>query len=448
MNDKNSLITGSITKGLIAFAIPYLFSCFLQTFYGMADLMIVGLFEGASSTSAVAIGSQFMHMVTVIVVGLAMGTTVHIGHCIGAKSEKDISKNIGTTICLFGSLSLLLTIVFYLSAGYITKILQTPVEAIEQTIQYLQICSLGIPLIIAYNIISSIFRGLGDSKRPLYFVAIACVVNLILDYVLIGFCHMSTMGAALATIIGQGVSVLVSLLMISKLDLGIPISKKDIRFDRNICRKILYIGTPIAFQDGMIQVSFLVITMIANSRGLIASSSVGIVEKIISFFFLVPSAFLSSISTMTAQNFGARQIKRAQKGLFIGMRIAVVWGMIIALYCQFFPETVVSLFTNDTQVIHAGCEYLRSYVLDTIFASIHFCFSGYFCGSNRSGLSFIHNIISILAIRIPGAYFASIWWPNTLYPMGLAPGIGSILSAIICVSFFIYYNKKDSMNNL
>ncbi|MDO4467348.1 MAG: MATE family efflux transporter [Bacillota bacterium] len=447
MENKNSLIHGNITKGLIAFTIPFLFSYFLQTFYGMADLMIVGLFEGASSTSAVSIGSQFMHMVTVLVVGLAMGVSVHIGHCVGAKEEKKVGQCIGTSIYIFGFLSILLTILFFVSARNIAFLLQTPKEALEPTIQYLKICSLGIPWIIAYNVIASIFRGLGDSKRPLYFVAIACVVNLILDYVFIGFFHLSTSGAALATIIGQAISVLVSLILMKKIQFEVPISKKEFHFDFSILKKILYIGTPIAFQDGMIQISFLIITIIANSRGLIASSSVGIVEKVISFFFLVPSAFLSSISTMTAQNMGANQPERAKKGLFIGMRIAMLWGIIIALYCQFFPETFVSLFTKDVQVIHSGCEYLRSYVLDTFFASIHFCFSGYFCGSNRSGLSFIHNIFSILLFRIPGAYLASLWWPSTLYPMGLAPGIGSIFSVFLCVYFYKKITSTQKKNS-
>lgn len=443
MEKQNTLTEGSIGKGLILFALPYLFSCFMQTFYGMADLFIVGIFNSSETTSAVSIGSQVIHMLTVIIVGLAMGATVGIGRSVGAKNEEETSKTIGTTIVLFSIFAGILTIILLLCANGITAIMLTPKEAVSETKIYLKICFAGVPFITAYNIISSIFRGAGDSKKPMYFVAIACVVNIVLDFLFIGAFHMGAAGAALGTVLGQAVSSIIAFFVIQKVNLGFKVSRKDIRLDKTIMSHILQVGTPISLQDGLIQVAFIVITVIANSRGLIASSSVGIVEKLIGFMFLVPSAFLSAISTITAQNMGAKKPYRARKALRYGLMITVCWGCLCALYCQVFPHILVGLFTKDNAVLVAGCEYLRSYSFDTIFAAIHFCFSGYFCGDQKSIISFIHNIIAIILVRVPGAYFASKIFPATLYPMGWAAPLGSLLSAIICVIFYVYFRRKE-----
>ncbi len=443
MEKQNTLTEGSIGKGLILFALPYLFSCFMQTFYGMADLFIVGIFNGSETTSAVAIGSQVIHMLTVIIVGLAMGATVRIGRSVGAQEREETAKTVGTTIVLFSVFAVVLTIVLLLFANKITAIMMTPKEAVSETKIYLKICFAGVPFITAYNIISSIFRGMGDSKRPMYFVAVACVVNIALDFLFIGVFHMGAAGAALGTVLGQATSSVIALIVVRKMDLGFQVSRKDIRLDRTIMSHILQIGAPISLQDGLIQVAFVVITIIANSRGLIASSSVGIVEKLIGFMFLVPSAFLSAISTVTAQNMGAGKPKRARRALRYGLIITVSWGCVCAAYCQVFPQTLVGMFTRDAAVLAAGCEYLRSYAFDTVFAAVHFCFSGYFCGDQKSIVSFIHNIISIVLVRIPGAYFASKVFKATLYPMGWAAPLGSLLSAFICVVFYIYFRRGE-----
>ncbi|MCH5259335.1 MAG: MATE family efflux transporter [Lachnospiraceae bacterium] len=443
MNEKNDLTKGSVGKNLLLFALPYLLSCFMQTFYGMADLFVVGLYNGSKTTTAVSIGSQVMHMLTVIIVGLAMGTTVRIGRSVGAQDDRAATETVGTTVVLFAGFAIVITAVLLLFTDGIVKVMLTPEEAVSETRTYLAICFAGIPFITAYNVISSIFRGAGDSKRPMYFVGIACVVNIILDFVFIGACGLGAAGAALGTICGQAVSVVVSLLMMRIRDMGIRIGMHDIRADREVVSQILKVGAPIAFQDGLIQIAFIVITVIANSRGLIASAAVGIVEKLIGFMFLVPSAFLSAISTITAQNMGANKAERARRSLYYGLAITVGWGCLCALYNQFLPHTLVGLFIRDDAVLVAGCDYLRSYAFDCIFAAIHFCFSGYFCGDQKSMISFIHNITAILLVRIPGAWLASVLFPDTLYPMGWAAPLGSLLSALICIGFYIYYRRKE-----
>ena len=443
MNEKNNLTTGHVGKVMMRFVLPYLLSCFMQTFYGMADLFVVGQFHGSEVTTAVSVGSQVMHMMTVIIVGLAMGATVQIGRAVGAGDRKKAAQTMGTTVVLFSAFAILLTALLLVLTNPIIHVMMTPEEAVADTRYYLLICFAGIPFIVAYNVISSVFRGIGDSRRPMYFVAVACVVNILLDFLFIGGFGMGAAGAALATICGQAVSVLLAFVFMKRKNFGFAVTGKEIRIQRELFWDILKVGIPVAVQDGLIQVAFVVITIVANSRGLVAATSVGIVEKLISFLFLVPSAFLSAISAITAQNMGAGKPERARKSLGYGLLITVSWGLLCSLYNQFFPETLVGLFTKDAEVLTGGASYMRAYSFDCLFAAIHFCFSGYFCGEGKSGISFIHNMISILLMRVPGAYLASIHFPETLYPMGWAAPLGSLLSAIICIGFYIKEKNRE-----
>lgn len=299
-------------KTLIRFALPYLLACFMQTFYGMTDLFVVGLYNGSETTTAVSIGSQVMHMLTVIIVGFAMGTTVRIGRAVGAKDERAEDRTVGASVAFFTVFAAVLTVGLLLSVRMITSVMLTPAEAVEETRLYLLICFAGVPFITAYNLISAVFRGVGDSRRPMYFVAVACIVNIVLDFVFIGGMGLGAAGAAMGTVFGQAVSVLFSFFVMRGRDFRFRVTRQDIRLDREAVAQICKVGAPIACQDGLIQVAFIVITVIANSRGLIVSAAVGIVEKIISFMFLVPSAFLSAISAITAQNMGADKPERAR----------------------------------------------------------------------------------------------------------------------------------------
>jgi len=445
---KKSLTEGNVLKVLVMFALPYLLSSFLQTFYGMADLYVVGQFNGADAISAVSIGSQFMHMITVVIIGLAMGTTVRIGHAVGRKDYQDASKIVGNTALLFIIVAVVLTLLLLWCTPLIISIMSTPKEAVAQTTSYLMICFAGIPFIIAYNVISSIFRGAGDSKTPMYFIFIACVVNILLDYLFAGYFSLGASGAALATILAQALSSLIALIYMIKRPFVFKIHLSDFQFNFNIIKDILVSGIPISFQDGLIQVSFLIITIIANSRGLIFATGVGITEKIISFLFLVPSAFLSALSASVAQNIGAKKSERADKMLYYGLTITVLYGLSCAIICQFIPQTLLALFTSDQAVVEAGSLYLMAYAWDCMFAGIHFCFSGYFCGCNKPMLSFIQNVISIIAVRVPGAYFAAKLFPQTLYPMGWAAPLGSLLSSIICIIFYLHIRKTQKIEQI
>ena len=298
---EKNLTTGSVFKTIVYFALPYLLSYFLQTLYGMADLFIIGQFNGVDSITAVSNGSQVMHMLTVIIVGLAMGVTVTIGQAIGAARQDKASVIVGNTIVLFMSLSIVLTIILTVNVGNIVKLIGIPSEAVDGTVKYLIVCFIGIPFITAYNIISAIFRGLGDSKRPMYFIAVACVANIVIDYLLIGVFNMGPVGAALGTTLSQTLSVIISLVAVVKTDAGIKLNKSDFRIDKATITEIIKIGIPVAVQDGCIQVAFIIITVIANNRGLDEAAAVGIVEKVISALFIVPSSMLATVSALAAQ---------------------------------------------------------------------------------------------------------------------------------------------------
>jgi len=442
---KRNMTEGSVMKNLIFFSLPYLMSCFLQTFYGLADLFITGQFNGSEAITAVSVGSQLTHMLTVVVVGLAMGATVTLGHSVGAGKPRESARCIGNTVVLFAVFSCALTLILLLARGGIIQVLKVPEEAVSQTRDYITVCFIGIPCITAYNVISSVFRGLGDSRSPMIFVFAAGVINVILDYVLIGPMGMGAFGAALATVISQACSVLFALAALKRMNIGISLSRNDFLPDKRMMMRILKVGFPIALQDGLIQISFLVITTIANSRGVTIAAAVGIVEKIISFLFLVPSAMLSTISAIAAQNDGAGKPDRARAVLRYGLIICVVYGIIVSVIVQFAADQIVWLFSReDAETVYYGGQYFRAYAFDTIFAGIHFCFSGYFCAYRKAILSFIHNIASIVLVRIPGAWLAAVLWPATLYPMGLAAPLGSLLSALICIFAFYYYKRKGA----
>jgi len=439
---EKNLTNGSVFKTILYFSLPFLLSYFLQTLYGMADLYIIGQFNWIDSTTAVSIGSQVMHMLTVIIVGLAMGSTVMIGRAVGGEKREEASAVIGNTITLFMMVSILFMIGLLIAVKSIVAVMSTPEQAVSGTISYLTICFLGIPFITAYNIISAIFRGLGDSKSPMYFVAVACVVNIILDYIFIGGFQMGPAGAALGTTLSQTFSVIVALCVIKRRNTGLSVSFQDLKPKKELMTGLLKIGVPVALQDGFIQVSFIIITIIANRRGLNDATAVGVVEKIIGILFLVPSSMLSTVSALSAQNIGAGKHDRALKTLGYAIAICVSFGIIASIVMQFAAEWMVGLFADDQEVIHLGGQYMRSYVWDCIFAGIHFCFSGYFCAYGMSGISFIHNFLSMVCMRVPFAYLASMHFPDTLFPMGLASPAGSGVSVVICVCVFLWRYRK------
>lgn len=441
--------TGNLTRGpliptMLRFSIPYLITCFLQSCYELADLLIVGRFNGADSVSAVSTGSQMTHLVTVTIVGLTTGITVTISHAIGARRMDKVQRQIGQSIRLFAIVAIIATIALTASADPLLLLLSTPPEAFSQAHDYVTICFFGTPFIVAYNVISAIFRGFGDSRHPMYFVALAGLLNVGLDLAFIGGAHMQAAGAALATVISQAFSVVAALIYLKFANTGIHVRKADLVYDWAGTRQILTIGTPIALQELCIQVSFIVITAIANGRGLEISAAVGIVEKIISFLFLVPSAMLSTVSVVAGQNAGARQHSRSKTALRYGITMCIAYGALVCFASQIWGADIVRVFSPDDEaVVRYGAQYLSSYSFDCILAGVHFCFSGFFSAYGKSLYTFAHNIASVLLVRIPGAYAASLLWPDNLFPMGCAAPLGSLLSILICSAlYYLRFSKR------
>ena len=359
---EKNLTSGSVFRNILSFSLPYVLSYFLQTLYGMADLFIVGQFNGVAHITAVSVGSQVMHMLTVMIVGLAMGSTVMIGRAVGAKQKEQASATVCNTVTLFMGVSISATAILLLFVKQIVSVMSTPQEAAAGTVVYLTICFLGIPFITAYNIISSIFRGLGDSKSPMYFIAAACAANILLDYLFIGFFHLGAAGAALGTTLSQTISVVIAFTAIYRGKTGIVPKRQYFKLQPEIIRQILKIGIPVALQDGFIQIAFIVITVIANRRGLNDAAAVGIVEKIIGVVFLVPSTMLSTVSALSAQNIGAGKHERAEQTLGYAVCITIGYGLIVSFLMQLMAEPVVGIFTGEMEAARAGAQYLGLYV--------------------------------------------------------------------------------------
>ena len=438
----HDLTKGSVAGNIMTFSLPYMLAYFLQILYGLADLFFIGRYCDVDSTTAVSNGAQVMYMVTVVIIGLAMGTTVLTARAVGAHDEARARRAVGNTITMFAIVAAVLMGVLLLLRSHVVNIMDTPREAVDGMEAYLLVCFLGIPFIVAYNVIASIFRGLGDSRSPMVFVAVACAVNVVLDYVFIGIVGLGPMGAALATTTSQASSVVFAITSVRRHRGVVDISLADLRPQRSVVKSILSTGVPIAMQDGFIQVSFLAITVIANGRGLIDAAAVGIVEKFIGLVFIVPSAMLSTVSAVSAQNFGAGKPARAVATMRTAMLLTTAYGLAVSVVLQFVPELAVGLFTDNADVLAQGCDYLRGYVWDSVFAGIHFCFSGFFTACGYALVSFLHNSVAIVCARVPLAWLSSRLWPDTLWPMGISTCIGSVVSCLICLCAWWWLRRK------
>lgn len=442
---QQDLTQGGIVQNIFRFALPYMFAYFLQILYGLADMFVIGQYCKVDSITAVSNGAQVMYLVTTVVIGLAMGTTVRLAHAIGAKDLRRAAQVMGNSVSMFAVVAVALAGVLLLSTQSIVALIQTPAESVVGTEHYLYICFAGIPFIMAYNVIASIYRGLGDTQTPLYFVAIACVSNILLDYLFIGYCGLGSMGAALGTTLSQTISVLCAAFAIRKQWQAYQLRKADFKFNLSILKNLLTVGTPVALQDGFIQIAFVIIAIIANTRGLVDAAGVGIVEKFIGLLFIVPSAMLSTVSAVSAQNIGAGQPLRARKTMWSAMTITFCYGVVATLITECMPESCIRIFTDDAQVITQGADYLRSYAVDCALAGVHFCFSGFFTAYGYAIVSFAHNVASIVTARIPLSYVFSGLYPTSLFPMGCAAPIGSTVSIIICAGAYWGMRKKGKI---
>lgn len=442
MTKELDLTRGSVPKVLLQFAVPYLLANVLQALYGGADLFVVGQFDDAASVAGVAVGSQVMQTVTGIILGLTTGITVLIGIATGARNSKELAAIIGSSVWLFAIVGAALTLPMAVFHNPIAELMHTPAEAMRDTEHYLLICSLGIPFIIGYNVACGILRGLGDSRTPLYFVALACVINIVLDFVLVGGCGMRAAGAAIATVASQGISFAAALWFLHRRGFHFEFTRRDIRMNGYFSRRVLKLGAPIALQDALINVSFLLITVIVNQMGVIASAALGVVEKIIVFAMLPPMAVSSAVAAMTAQNYGAGLRERMNRCLMSGIGMSLVFGVSVCAYSQFLPDTLTGIFTRDAEVIAMASGYLRGYSIDCVMVSFIFCINSYFSGQGNSWFPMVHSLIATFLFRIPLSWAFSHIDSGSLVWMGFAPPLSTSVSLVICLWYIRRCNRQ------
>lgn len=443
MAQNNQFTEGKIFGPLIKFALPVFFALCLQSLYGAVDLLVVGQFGTAADVSAVSTGSQMMHMVTVVVTGMAMGTTIMLGHAIGCGKKDEAGNIIGNSITFFAIMAIVVIILMVFLSEPFTALLKAPAEAFDKTESYVRICSYGMIFIVAYNVLGSVFRGIGDSATPLITVFCACILNIVGDLFFVAVLDMQSDGAALATVLAQGFSVLLSLIIIKKRGLPFPFSRKQIRFERTIVGKVVGVGAPIALQDGLVAVSFLAIAAIVNSLGVVASAGVGVAEKICGFIMLIPSAFSQSLSAFVAQNIGAGKPARARKAMVCGMSASFAIGVVVAYFSFFHGDILARMFSNDGQVILASADYLRAYAVDVMLVAFLFCFIGYFNGCGNTKFVMIQGIVGAFGVRIPVSYLMSKIENVSLFGIGLATPTSTIVQIILCIVFFRHVLKKE-----
>lgn len=440
-SEKSDFTQGSILKKLVLFMLPILGALVLQAAYGAVDLLVVGHFGSTSGLSAVSTGSQVLNLVTFVVTQFAMGITVLIARYLGEKRPQYIGQVIGGAVVVFARISAALFVVMVGFARPISVLMQAPAEAVDLTASYVRICGGGIFFIVAYNLLSAIFRGLGDSKSPLLFVLVACIVNVFGDLALVAGLHMDAAGAAIATVAAQAVSVVCAVIMLLKKKLPFRLQKSDFRLNLQ-CRKFLGIGLPLALQEFLTQLSFLALCAFVNRLGLEASSGYGVACKIVNFAMLIPSALMQSMAAFVSQNIGAGNPKRAKHSMFTGIGIGLVFGCAVFALVWLKGDLLCSVFTTEAAVIANGFAYLKGFAPETIATAVLFSMVGYFNGSNKTVWVMVQGLVQTLLVRLPMAYFMSIQPNASLTNIGLAAPTSTLVGVVLNVCFFLYLEQK------
>ncbi len=443
----NDFTQGAILVPLVKFAVPVLLALVLQAMYGAIDLLIVGKFATSADVSAVSTGSQLMATITNMIAGFSLGTTILLGQQIGQGHKKEGGKTVGSSICLFLVIGCVITLLTVLFSNGLATIMHAPEEAFTKTENYIRICGAGALVIISYNLIGSVFRGIGDSKTPLITVGIACVFNVLGDLLFVAVFNMGTEGAALATVLAQMVSVVISVLIIRKKELPFTFGKKDIRFQKNLIRKISFLGAPVALQELMVGASFLVIAAIVNSLGLIPSAGVGVAEKVCVFIMLVPSSFMQSLAAFVSQNYGAGKMDRAYKTLKIAIVLSLVAGIVMGYLSFFHGDWLSGLFSADKEVVLAAAEYLKAYAIDCLLTAFLFCFLGFYNGIGKTNFVMIQGICGAFGIRVPLSFLFSQIAPVSLFRIGLATPCSTIVQISMCIVFLLIIQRKSKNKN-
>ena len=443
-SERNDFTQGSIFKKLVLFMLPILGALILQAAYGAVDLLVVGRFGSTSGLSAVSTGSQVLNLVTFVVTQFAMGITVLIARYLGEKRPEQIGSVIGGSVMVFAVVSACLFFLMVCFARPISVLMQAPEEALSLTTSYVRICGGGIFFIVAYNLLSAIFRGLGDSKSPLLFVLVACIVNIFGDLLLVAVFHLDAAGAAIATVCAQAVSVVCAVVLLLKKHLPFAIRRSDFSFNHQ-CGKFLGIGLPLALQEFLTQASFLALCAFVNRLGLEASSGYGVACKIVNFAMLIPSSLMQSMASFVSQNVGASNPKRARKAMFTGIGIGLFFGCMVFTLVMLKGDLLAGCFTTDATVIQNGFAYLKGFAPETLATAVLFSMIGYFNGNNQTLWVMIQGLIQTLLVRLPMSYYMSIQPNASLTKIGLAAPTSTAAGILLNILFFLYFTRKNKI---
>lgn len=441
-SERTDFTQGSILKKLSWFMLPVLGSLILQAAYGAVDLLVVGRFGTTSGLSAVSTGSQVLNLVTFVVTQLAMGITVLIAKYLGEKRPEQIAPVLGGASVVFLCISCVLFVILTGFAGPVSRLMQVPEESAELTVSYVRICGSGIFSIVAYNVLSAVFRGMGDSRSPLIFVLAACAVNVLGDLVLVAGFHMDASGAAMATVAAQTVSVFLAAVLLIKKKLPFSMKKTDFGFHPQ-CRKFLQIGIPLALQECLTQISFLALCAFVNRLGLEASSGYGVASKIVSFSMLIPSALMQSMASFVSQNVGAGNQNRAKKSMFTGIGMGLAFGLAVFSFVMVKGDVLSGFFSADDAVIRNSFAYLKGFAPETIATAILFSMVGYFNGNERTVCVMVQGLIQTVLVRLPLAYFMSIQPDADLTKIGLAAPVSTTVGIFLNILFYIYLSWRQ-----
>lgn len=445
---KNNLTEGNILKTLLLFAIPFLIANILQSLYGAVDLFVIGKYCNAESVAAISTGTQVTQIITSLITGLTLGSTILIGQYMGRREYEHVKQIIGTTLTVFAIAAVILTVVMLIFERPLLLLLDTPEESFELTMKYVAICSLGNIFVCGYNAVSAVLRGYGDSTRPMIFVGIACVVNIILDFVFVKYFGMGVAGTASATIIAQGLSMFIAIVYLKKKQFIFDFRLSSFRPHIGFAKKLAAVGIPISFQEMMVRISFLYLMTVMNRCGVFAAAVVGISSKYDVFAMLSATSMANALAAITAQNMGAGKPERARKSLWYGLSFALGASLLFWVWAQLNPASMIRFFSGDENVIAAGIPFFKSCSYDYIMVTIVFCLNGYLNGKQKTLWTMVSCSAGALALRIPMVCLFGKYFADDLGRLGMIAPIVSGIMACYTFIYVLYEGRKNGKKRI
>ncbi len=396
------MTTGNVTKLLLSFAFPLFVSNALQAVYNIVDMIVVGQYIGGAGMSAVSIGGDILHLLTFVAMGFSSAGQVLIARDVGSDRMEQVQKTIGTMFTFLLSVSLVISFGCYFIRENILQWLNTPAESYAFTLDYTVTCIVGLFFIYGYNIVSAILRGMGDSRRPFMFIAIAATLNIVLDIVFVAGCGMEVFGAALATVISQAGSFIISLIYLyqRKESFGFDFRLSSFKIDSSALKPLVSLGVPMAIQSAAINLSKIVLMSWINLFGVVYSALAGLYNKINLVIGIVSNSFTAAGSTMVGQNLGAKKYDRVPTILKTVGSCTILISTIFMIAIIFFQDTVYQLFTSDVTVLENAHILLIPIILNFYGAATRSIAFSLINGSGNTKLNYAIAVVDGIISRI------------------------------------------------